>query len=348
MDSSITLFIQGHGREDINVSFNNDNSVELLSFVGIPGDYGRMKLCPTYRNIPIDILVLNQLHRKYFYNNSSSYIDQQTIFNSMSEELKVVYKNCGIYYKDGFSYTWPFLEREFIFEPNEHENCRICNEPDPEHINLLSNKCISGRCLPDRNKKNICCPEYGLTIVTSSFPEDKDFTLAGYGDRTTSNININLMARDYWKSRTSNYKYLVDQIFNQKYIYLTELYLLFKSMGFNHIFIYDPSCRDCEIEMEKAEEYKRLERIPPGERERVIFSQPTDNTFYSKKPTTVTNYFDDCINGICGFGKKKIDGGKKTRKVFKKGKTRKVFKKGKTRKVFKKGKTRKVFKKRKD
>jgi hypothetical protein len=333
MDSSITLFIQGHGREDINVSFNNDNSVELLSFVGIPGDFGRMKLCPSYKNVPIDILVLNQLHRKYFYNNSSNYIDQQNIFNSMGEELKVIYKNCGINYKDGFSYTWPILEREFVFEPNEHENCRICNDPDPEHVNFLSNKCISGRCLPDRNKKNICCPEYGLTIVTSSFPEDKDFTLAGYGDRTTSNININLMARDYWKNRTPDYKYLVDQIYNEKYIYLTDLYLLFKSMGFNHIFIYDPSCRDCEIDEKKAEEYKNLERIPPSER--IFTSQPTNIIFSSDEdPVPKTNYFEDCINGICGYGKKKKDGGKSRRKVYKKGKTRrKVFKKGKTKKI---------------
>jgi len=253
----------------------------------------------------------------------------------MGNELKEIYKNCDINFEHGFSYTWPRFEREFIFEPGVHENCRICNDPEEEHIKFLTNKCVSGRCLPERNKKNICCPEYGLTIVASSFPEDKDFTLAGYGDRLKSNINVNLTARVHWRSRTPDYKYLIDQIFKEKYINLTDLDILFKSMGFKHIYIYDPSCRDCEIEASLANEYAILERKPPSPTINVITEQPGD---YKPNPgnsriNSGNSIVNDCVNGVCRiFQKSKVDGGtRKKRKHWKK-KTntkRRYFKKSK-------------------
>jgi hypothetical protein len=340
MDESVTILIEGHGKEDINTPFNNDGSVELLSFVGFPGEYGIMQICKYY-NKPIDIVILNHLHRKYFYDKGFSGEDQKKIFNDMGAELKVIFNNCNINFEHGFSYTWPRLEREFIFEPAPHENCRICNDPEEEHIKFLSNKCISGRCLPERNKNKICCPEYGLTIVSSSIPADNDFTLAGYGNRIKSNINIDLTSRDYWKSRTTKYKYLIDQIFNEKYIHLSDIELLFKSMGFKHVYIYDPSCRDCEIDPELAVKYKNLERIHPSNSP--ITTQPTN---YIPKNTTNTSnttgnsFVNDCVNGVCKiFQKSKVDGGTSrylnTKTKYRKRKTKK-YRKRKTKKYLKK------------
>lgn len=309
MDSAITIFIQGHGKEDLNSKFSNDKSVELLSFVGKPGELGTMKLCNAYKNMPIDIVVLDFLHKQYSQYNLLSNEDQNVIFHSTGDELPGIYKNCGINYENGFAFTWPRLEREFIFEPAPHENCRVCNDPEEGNIPFLSNKCISGRCLPERKKNNICCPEYGLTIVASSFPEDSYFTLAGNSDRIKSNINMNLMSRDYWKSRTRDYKYLVDQIFNEKFIHLTDIHLLFKSMGFKNIYIYDPTCRDCEILDQLAEEYKTLERRPPYS---VITEQPTNFISKSNVNNNGSSMLDDCVNGICKiFQKSKLEGGAK-------------------------------------
>jgi hypothetical protein len=312
-EEAITLFIQGHGKEDINAEFKNDKTVELLSFVGKPGQLGTMKLCKKYNNKPIDIVVLNTLH--YYYYNQDDVImnndEQNIIFQNMGKELPTVYANCGIEYKDGFTYTWPRLEREFIFEPAPHENCRLCN---------------CKRCLPERNINKICCPEYGLIVVSSSFKNDLPFTLGGDNNRIMSNINMYLPAKDYWKSRASSeYKYLVDQIFNEKYIHLTDLYLLFSSMGFKHIYIYDPTCRDCEIDESTAQEYRNQELLKP------ITQQPT-NTIISNKnsnSSSNSNMINDCYNGICNmFQKKKVNGGKmKTRKRKRKNKIRKSIKK---------------------
>jgi hypothetical protein len=341
MDSAVTILIEGHGKEDLNTKFNNDGTLELLSFVGLPGEYGIMKICK-YVNKPVDIIILNHMHRKYFYDKAISAEDQKKIFYSMGNEIKDIYKNCEINFKNGFTYTWPRLEREFIFEPGEHENCRICNDPEEEHIKFLNNKCVSGRCLPERNKNKICCPEYGLTIVSSSFPEDQDFTLAGYGNRIKSNINIDLNARDHWKNRTSEYKYLIDQIFNEKYIHLTDLNLLFKSMGFKNVYIYDPSCRDCEIDPQLANEYANLERKPPSPSINVITEQPGD---YIPNPqnsriNSGNSMINDCVNGICKiFQKSKVDGGTRKRKHLKtKARKSKRYIKKSKRKYFKKSK----------
>lgn len=111
--------------------------------------------------------------------------------------------------------------------------------------------------MPKRNKNNICCPEYGLTVVNSSNVKDIPFTLSGSNNRIMANMNMYLPAKDYWKSRAlPEYKYLVDQIYDEKYIHLTDLYLLFNSMGFQHIYIYDPTCRDCEIDDIRAQQYR--------------------------------------------------------------------------------------------
>jgi hypothetical protein len=110
-------------------------------------------------------------------------------------------------------------------------------------------------------------------------------------------------------------------------------------MGFKHIYIYDPSCRDCEIEAQMAEKYKNLERIHPSNS--VITTQPTD--YIPKKSgngnTIGNSIVNDCVNGICNmFQKKKIDGGFKTKRKYKKGKTKRKYKK------YKKGKTKRKLK----
>jgi hypothetical protein len=345
MDQAITLLIEGHGKEDLNVKFDNDKTVELLSFVGKPGELGIMKLCKKYQYKPIDIVVLNTLHHYYNRqdNENMNNKEQNDLFHEMGRELPAVYENCGIQYKDGFTFTWPVLEREFIFEPAPHENCRLCKD------NNCSSKSV--RCLPERNINKICCPEYGLTVVSSSFKEDIPFTLGGPTNRTMANINMYLPAKDYWKSRASNEtKYLVDQIYNEKYIHLTDLYLLFKSMGFNHIYIYDPTCRDCEIDETTAQHYRNKELTEP---QYIIDKQPFNKIIYSNSNSNSntnsnsnsnsnSNYFtninrnnliNDCYNGVCGyFNKSKINGGKinSKRKKKKNKKRNKTIKRNKT------------------
>ena len=335
MEEAITLYISGHGNEDIDEKFINNKTVKLLSFVGIPGESGIMKFCKNYKNTPIDIVTIDFLHNQYSNHGNLSNSVQKDILDFVAEELPIIYKNCNIEYKDGFSLTWPRYERQFTFEPGPHENCRICNNNGDDSLKNSNNKCLNGRCLPERKLKNIRCPEYGITVVTSSYSSDIPYTLGGSSNRIMANMNMYLPAKDYWKSRASNeYKYLIDQIYNEKFIHLTDIYLLFSSMGFKHIYIYDPTCRDCDINEMNAQQNRNLEMTEP------IIEQPLD---YNIKKTDIynnknnnnnnnkNNYVNECINGICNlFQKTKVSGGKKRKTIKKiKKKKRKSIKKSK-------------------
>lgn len=349
MEKAITLFIQGHGSENISIPFNN-NSLKLLSFAGKPGASGDLGRCEYYNNQPIFTIINNFLNKQYLNHTNLDKESQGELLTYTSQHLQEIYEKCDFIYDKGFTETYPVSERIFYFEPNLHETCRLCTNPEEsstENMIILEGKdrCTAGRCLTERNKNNLCCPEYGLTVVCSSFMEDARFTLAGnsFKERSNANINMKLSNKNYWKNRASNeYKYLVDKIYNQKEISLTELNGLFKSMGFEYIYIFDPSCRYCEIDPLEAEKYRNLELIKPSERinngntEPIYSSQPT-NSFLNNNPNNInknSNSFvqpiQECINGVCGLfqNKSKIDGGKTKTKRIK----RKVFKKHKTNK----------------
>jgi len=358
MDNSITLFIQGHGSEYISHPLLSEQNIQLLSFVGMPGVGGQMMFCE-YNDKPIDINTIELLNKTYSteYNNVGNLNNQSQsrLFDILPNIIKKMYEDCDIIYTKGFSKIWPRWERYFSFKPSEHENCRLCTNPDyykkdennSNNSNNFVKNCIAGRCLPERNISNLCCPEYGLSVVASSFSKDMPFTLASKNtnNRREANINMTLSTKEYWKSRTQSEKALVDQIFNEKYIFLSQLITLFKSMGFKYIYILDPTCRTCKIDLDKAEEYRTLENTIPENK--VFTSQPTNIIFSSdENPLPKPSYFEECVNGICGYGKKKIDGGK-SRKALK---TRKAFKKRKalkTRKILKKRKALKTRKARK-
>jgi len=350
MENAVTLYIQGHGLENIKVPFNNKNNVQLLSFVGKPGVSGDLAICEYYNNQPIDKVVIYYLQKnmtKMFNDHDTLNNQEQNIFFSESKDfLKDIHQKCDITYDDGFTETYPVSERYFFFEPNQHENCRLCSDPDCFNENTkrfgLKNITCPQRCLTERNEKKIYCPEYGLSIVSSSFPQDERFTLAGngYSERLNANINMKLSNKTYWKNRASNeYKYLVDQIYNKKEITLTELTNLFQSMGFKYIYILDPTCRECDIPHNEVEQYVKTETTKPSNRtimnsntESIYTSQHT-NSFLGINQNTInknSNSFvqplQECINGICKIfpSKSKVDGGKTKRikrKVFKKRRT---------------------------
>lgn len=346
-EEAVTIYIQGHGREYNDETFNNDQTTKLLSFVGMSGELGDAKFCD-YNEKTIDINVIDFLHGQYsnqYYNIGNLDNESQDIlFDNLPEYLQKLYKKCGLNYENGFTKTWPRWEREFFFEPNPHETCRLCKTLKNKKLN---NNCNNERCLPERNKNNWCCPEYGLTIVASSFPEDLSFTLAGSKDRIQSNINMTLSSKTFWKNKASNeYKYLIDKIYNEKEITLSELNLLFKSMGFKYIYILDPTCRECEINKQEAEKNRMIETTMP-----IFTNQPTSsiipeiNSNVNSNTNNKNPYiqsFQNCYNGVCGMfqNKSKVDGGRKRKRKMK---TIKVFEKRKTNK-----KIMKTIKKRKN
>ena len=183
MEKAVTLLIQGHGSEDITIPFNN-NSLMLLSFAGKPGALGDLGRCEYYNNQPIFTIINKFLNKEYLNKINLDKESQGELLSSTYNDLQQIYEKCDFIYDKGFTETYPVSERNFYFEPNPHETCRLCTNPvesSTENMIILEDKdrCIAGRCLTERNKNNLCCPEYGLTVVCSSFIEDARFTLAG-------------------------------------------------------------------------------------------------------------------------------------------------------------------------
>jgi hypothetical protein len=341
MEKAVTLYIQGHGSENIKVPFDNNGNVKLLSFVGIPGKSGLMDICDYYNKQPIDKVVIYFLQKNIeekFHNQSSLNNQEQSKFLSDSKDyIKKIYENCDINYENGFTETYPISERYFFFQPgpDDHENCRLCSNKacfDEKVKRLeLTNQICPKRCLEERNLNKLFCPEYGLFVVSSSFPADERFTLAGnsFKERLNANINMKLSNKTYWKNRASKeYKYLVDKIYNEKEITLTELSLLFYSMGFEYIYLLDPTCRDCEIQEYEVEEYKKTETIRPTERinnkqQKIVTIQPSNSIIpetsnIKQKPSSIPT-LNDCYKGFCNmFPKSKVNGGKQRKKTSKK------------------------------
>ena len=241
-NKSITILIQGHGEEKIDPV--NLYDVKLLSFSGTIGEPGVMDFCDN--GDPLDIAMVK--HIAGLYNGIIDASLQKEFYeddNFLVEPLKRMYEDCRVTFPCGFRRTYPKKQRKFHFKPNGHENCKKC-------IKRGDNICIQ-----ERNPRKRLCPEYGLTVVTSSDPSDYRFTLAGkteYEGTSISNCHMNLTTRQYWDNKIKHITYdsqnaiqdIFDSMFDENYIFLSDVVAMFKEMGYQTIYILDPTCRDCK------------------------------------------------------------------------------------------------------
>jgi hypothetical protein len=297
------------------------------------GLYGQMNRCPD--NQPIDIKVLNLIKVIYLNNPSQDAKNQEKTYENISEPLRKLYNNCGIAFTrgGGFIQTYPRNERTFYLKANPHENCERCVLND------------SGFCTELPINKRIC-PEYGITVVASSRPQDLNYTLVG-GLRQNANLFVSTTF-NYWYNQCSNpYKYVYkEDILENKVITLSDLYHFFTGMGFENIYIYDPSCRDTGKDaskglhglqsrvntfMEGKEFNLRLQKLRNPQFANVVEEAIRQNKSTKQNKPTEQNTMDrdynqienrepsfvgsikKCVDGVCNFfGKEKTEGGNKT------------------------------------
>jgi len=150
-----------------------------------------MKKCPP-DDKSLDLATIEFLHSAYRSNISKS---QNEMFDEIIQPIKKIYEDCGVtslFDNGGFTViTNPIKSRTFYFTPNPHENCEKCIEKG------------DNKCIPLRNPAKHYCPEYGLTIVSSSMEDDFSFTLQGVSNTRQANLNMSLSAFTYWTQKDS-------------------------------------------------------------------------------------------------------------------------------------------------
>jgi hypothetical protein len=341
MAHEVTIFIQGHGSEDYTMSLKQSTNLNLLSFCGQIGALGEMKI---ENGIQLDIAALNII-KNYYKNHLNDTQDEK--LQGISYELPILYKRFGITFSNGgFKITQPVNQRTFFLTPNEHENCRICTEFS------------SGICLESRTR-NVLCPEYGITVVNSSDPQDISFTLDTIKEGSpTKNVNINMSLSNFthWKNKIINLnkkQQFEQKIINEKEVTLTELISFFQSMGFAKINIIDPTCRECcdigklkaivntVIEQKRIKEAKSLVdlMLPTTAIERGSQTSPATRGISPQVINRDTddgndkneNCFMNCLKGVCQrfCSKKKTLGGRIKKKFTKRKSRRNKTKKNK-------------------
>jgi hypothetical protein len=281
-ENTIVLYLSAHGYENQNVSTPllkcSGSFIQTLSFAGHFGSLGMNEEVknnePSYDSASLAVIVNN--YKTYLDLASGQQLDHSDIMEDTKEKIinntKTSYK--GLFESftslDAKNYTnaAPFQiikhvdkERRYRFKPNPHEDCDI-------------NKCTnygddSCSTLPLLKRD---CPFYGLSVVYADKQPDSPYSFAGVNnsnlnetdttgntyvsDQIYGNLNRNQPVQKYWRDRITsslvpNKKQVILQIFDKLIsnheILLSEICALFNYLGYKNIFIYDPSCRQCDL-----------------------------------------------------------------------------------------------------
>lgn len=254
-ENAITIFIFGHGSEDITEFF--EGNVELLSFNGYPSALGRL-----FHN---EFSVFSTELIKQ-YQTTRERESQSNIFNRMPQILRTVYKKNGFaidkfFRNKGFKITKPNFSRKFfLHKSNIHEDDS----------------------------------EYGIYVIDASNPLDDDYTIYRNIDNSRINNSYEHWSErinDYWREKEDRLKQkkialrrrlvelinmnanieeiitiqreifsisnenkyntkqktytksILDNIINDKQVTLKNLVNFFRNIGYLKVYIYDPTCR---------------------------------------------------------------------------------------------------------
>lgn len=147
-------------------------------------------------------------------------------------------------------------------------------KPSRERMFTFSPSSISGEDSTNVDIRKQHSPYYGLNIIDAThnfYTDDREYSFVGLLDNeipehgifdndniTLGNLHMNKKSQQYWKNRIENtptqqnngisknsVEYIFNKLINDKEISLTGLCKLFRFLGYDNIFIYDPTCRHC-------------------------------------------------------------------------------------------------------
>ena len=248
----IVIYLAAHGAALPDEFINSDltKDVKILDFSGDIGTLGEMV---KGNNIPpVDFFTLTYLSILYHRSNPSDFDYFDETFSDI-QDLKDLYDSLyDIRYPlNGFQIKNlgeenRVVERLYQFKPSAGEDCKIgcrgCKRGDVD---------CSGF---ERNPNKKYCPFYGITVIAAS--DDNSFTMSAIKEDKIEesipalNLNSNTRCGEYWKQKAirnavnnTALNGAIESIFEDNKPKLSEILLFFKSMGYNEIYIYDPSCK---------------------------------------------------------------------------------------------------------
>jgi len=203
----ITICIQGHGSIEC-----NDRVVETIksdvrknvTILDIPGGISRKGLmesnCPTMTmrgskqkgvsdvllcSQALDVMSMEYFHHLYHElskkeSTSGCDIAKEGI-ETIVDNIPLIYANANIPFfhkndrdrdvttlpQESFKLIHPHYNKLYSLYPTTHEYC-----------NPATSNCAGGKCKLLRPRQ-IDCPEYGITVLHSSIPTDKEYTISG-------------------------------------------------------------------------------------------------------------------------------------------------------------------------
>jgi hypothetical protein len=203
----ITICIQGHGSiesKDRVVEFIKSDVRKNVSVLDIPGGIARKGLmesnCPsmTMRGSKqkgisdvrlcgqaLDVMSMEYFHHLYHELSKKESMPGCDIAKEgieiITDNIPLMYANAGVPYfhnhnpdrdvttlsQESFKLITPHYNKLYTLYPTTHEYC-----------NPVTSNCAGGKCKLLRPRQ-ISCPEYGITVLHSSIPSDKEYTIAG-------------------------------------------------------------------------------------------------------------------------------------------------------------------------
>lgn len=285
-EKSITLLVQAHGLTTISAEgpvprskHSSLHNVKVLSIVGrelIQGEMG-LTFDPRYNGLTTDAMVGTKLWEVYRHPSRVTFTKNKSYYDSKlveaSRVIKELNETARIKFPEGYLIEEnPVLSRTYFFEPNDHEDHRLCIEKGDAI-------CTTARL----GAGIVWCPFYGLFVLDATDPgNDLDsHTIASMSASPTStlppatlqsrfnttpegfkNIGLRNVLREdqlaFWEGRITAHLGVtvppnpkceeIIQLLREgrvdKQLSLEDIVTIFQEgMGYTHVFVIDPTCK---------------------------------------------------------------------------------------------------------
>ena len=261
--SEIIVYISAHGEQHHYPLPPSNANVQMLGFQSAYGQYGMMKNKPlSFSKNSLDELAMRVTVKTL---KSSKTDSLQTGFQqALPKELKKIYLASLMTddefadFDEGFIITAPARDRTFYMKPNHDESHEFKPHYGIHIIDVQTNNSLFSSFAVEQHKSR----HFDHGNITTFSSDD-----VNHRARINENINtisgaIRQISHPTTKDECIE---IYDNMLFKSQVRLSELIFLFHSMGFQHVYFIDPSCRyiseDNPVYMTALARHKRTDSV---------------------------------------------------------------------------------------